>query len=58
MLYAIQIYLGSRIQLSHGVDIWIYNAEELVMGKDTIKRNELIAQLVLDYDMWKEMNII
>ena len=59
ILYAIQIHLGSeQMPNKFGVDIWIDNAEVLSRGINTKFKESIKGHLVLDYDMWRVMNML
>ena len=59
ILYAIQIYLGTdTVPKKHGADIWIDNEEVLSRGNDPEIKDSVKEHLVLDFDMWRVMNML
>ena len=59
IMYAIRIHLGSdQVPKQYGVDIWIDNAEVLSRGNNPKFKDSINGHLVLDYDMWRVMNML
>ena len=57
--YVIQIYLDAENIPDHRVEIWIENSEVLlVRGGKSKMGSDLKAHLVLDYNLWRLMNMV
>ena len=55
VLYAFQLYLGQDTVQSVDVVIWLDNAEVLRRAQRSIRGKKIKDALVLDYDLWAEM---
>ena len=57
VLYAIQIYMGTRINpADYEIKIWINNTEVLARGGTKVCGNSIKERTVLDYDLWMVMD--
>ena len=58
MIYTLQIYMGNEETSGYTVDIWIDNKDVIARGEKARMGSDLKAHLVLDYNLWKVMNML